>query len=50
MRVRGPYLDTNLLIDALLLLLDLLLELLYRRAIWGGAIRLENLDIPDSSD
>lgn len=50
MRVRVSYLNTNFLIHALLLLLDLLFELLYGRAIWGGAVRLEDLDIPGGSD
>lgn len=40
------YLDTNLLIYALLLLLDLFLELLYRGTVRRGAVGLEDLDIP----
>lgn len=40
------YFDTNLLIYALLFLLDLFLELLDRCTVWRGAICLQNLDIP----
>ena len=41
-------LDTNLLVDALLLLLDLLFELLDRCSIRRGTVGLEDLDIPGS--
>jgi len=41
-------LDTDLLVDTLLLLLDLLLELLDRCSIRRGTVGLENLDIPSS--
>jgi hypothetical protein len=41
-------LDTDLLIDTLLLLLDLLFELLDRCSVRRGTVGLKNLDIPSS--
>lgn len=44
--INATYFDTNLLIDALLFLLDLFLQLLQVCRIRGCPIGLENLDIP----
>jgi hypothetical protein len=44
----GSNLDSNLLIDALLFLLDLLFELLDRCSVRRGTVGLEDLDIPGS--
>lgn len=41
------HLDSNLLIHALLLFLDLLLELLESCSVWRSSIGLEYLDIPN---
>lgn len=42
------YLDANLLVDCLLLVLDLLLELLELGAIGRCSIRLQHLDVPNT--
>lgn len=43
---QGTYLNPNLLVDTLLLLLYLLLQLLDGGGVWCRAVCLENLDIP----
>lgn len=44
----ASYLHANLLVHALLLVLDLLLELLQLRSIGRGTVGLEHLDVPAS--